>query len=548
MRSRKLLLSLAATAVMAASFASCNRNEIKPVKNIILMIPDGTSTSLLSVVRWYREYNSPDNGNAALALDPYLCGLVREQNSDSPIPESSAAMSAYMTGQFVQGPNICVYPAAHPGQDIIRVNPDSAYQPLATVMEGARILRDKSLGVVVTVRANHATPAGTSSHSVSRNDGRAIIRQMASNRLDVVFGGGVKYMDDDVKEILADNSIDYIEKDIEAFRAYQGERVWSLFTDGDMAYDLDRNPEEEPSLEEMTVKAIELLSKNKKGFFLMVEGSKVDYSAHSNDAGGLISEFDAFDRAVKVALDYAKKQGNTAVIVVPDHGTSGVSMGDRKYYNYTEKGLDSALVNLRGFKATAPAIEARVRKAAVADVPRVFKECTGLDLRPDELAALVRAKDEIETNYMNINYSYNLQSEITHILASHTHIGYVSGGHTSEDVFLAVYNPYGQRPTGHIKATDLSRYMARVAGLPVSLEELTSSIYVRHDVLLDGHQFEVSGEKDKAVLTIDGGMVRVPANRSHIFVNEEKKQIGSISVFVPQNGNFYISREILDYL
>ncbi|MGM9765510.1 MAG: alkaline phosphatase, partial [Candidatus Cryptobacteroides sp.] len=130
MRSKKLLLELAAAAALAASVLSCGRNEIKPVKNIILMIPDGTSTSLLSVVRWYREYTSPDNGNAALALDPYICGLVREQNSDSPIAESSAAMTAYMTGQFVQGPNICVYPAAHPGQDIIRVNPDSAYQPL----------------------------------------------------------------------------------------------------------------------------------------------------------------------------------------------------------------------------------------------------------------------------------------------------------------------------------------------------------------------------------------------------------------------------------
>ena len=548
MRSKKLFLELAAAAALAASVLSCGRNEIKPVKNIILMIPDGTSTSLLSVVRWYREYTSPDNGNAALALDPYICGLVREQNSDSPIAESSAAMTAYMTGQFVQGPNICVYPASHPGQDIIRVNPDSAYQPLATVMEGAKILKDKALGVVVTVRANHATPAGTASHSVSRNDGRAIIRQMASNRLDVVFGGGIKYMDDDVKAILADNSIDYIEKDIEAFRAYQGERVWSLFSDGEMAYDIDRNPEQEPSLEEMTSKAIELLSRNKNGFFLMVEGSKVDYSAHSNDAGGLISEFDAFDRAVKVALDYAREQGNTAVIIAPDHGTSGVSIGGRNYYNYTEKGLDSALVNLRGFKATAPAIEERVRKASVADVPKVFKECTGLDLRPDELAALVKAKDQIETNYMNINYSYNLQAEVARIMAAHTHIGYVSGGHTSEDVFLAVYNPYGQRPEGHIKATELAGYMARLAGLPVSLQELTSSIYVRHDVLLDGHQFEVSGEKDKAVLSIDGGKVRVPANRSYIYVNEEKQPVASLSVFVPQNGNFYISREILNYL
>lgn len=548
MKGTGMLFRFAAVAASAVFSLSCCNDGVKPVKNVILMIPDGNSTSLLSVVRWYREYTDPQNGNASLAIDPYLCGMVREQCSDSPVPESSAAISAYMTGQFVQGPNICIYPAAHPGQDIVSINPDSTWQPLATVMEGAKILKDKALGLVVTVKASHATPAGTTAHSVSRNDNRTIIRQIASNRVDVVFGGGLRYLDDEVKEILADNSIDVIEKDMDAFRAYDGEKVWALFTKGDMAYDCDRDTTAEPSLEEMTRKALKLLSKKRNGFFLMVEGSKIDYAAHGNDVGGLISEFDAFDKAVAAALDFARKDGNTTVIVVPDHGTSGVSMGDRRYTEYVKKGLDSIFVNVSGLNVSAAVMETRLRECAIADIPHVFKECTGMDLTPAELSCLVNAKDDVETNYMNINYSYNLQAEINRIIASHTHIGYVSGGHTAEDLFLAVYNPNGQCPTGLLRATELTDYMAAVAGLPISLKELTSRIFVRHDVLLEGRDYVVEGKDDKAVLNIGEGRLLVPANRSYVIRDGEKLPLASVSVYIKETGNFFISKEILDYL
>jgi len=96
-----------------------------------------------------------------------------------------------------------------------------------------------------------------------------------------------------------------------------------------MSYDIDRDPAVEPSLAEMTQKAIEILSANPKGFFLMVEGSKVDWAAHANDPVGLVSDILAFDDAVKVALDFAKQDGKTLVIAVTDHGNSGLSIPDR---------------------------------------------------------------------------------------------------------------------------------------------------------------------------------------------------------------------------
>ena len=178
---------LIATISLPLFLACCRQGEVKPVKNIILMIPDGTSTAVLALQRWYYEHLDPQECQASLSFDPYICGLVRNHCSNSPMPESSASMSAYMTGHLVQGPNLCVYPVSTPEKDLIKVNPDSALQPLATVMEAAGILRGKAIGAAVTVDVTHATPAGTISHSASRNSRRTIIDQLASGRMDVRF-------------------------------------------------------------------------------------------------------------------------------------------------------------------------------------------------------------------------------------------------------------------------------------------------------------------------------------------------------------------------
>ena len=547
MKSVKLTIFISLLAI-AMIPVSCTRQEkVKPTKNVILMVPDGVSTSVLSLVRWYNQQKSPQNVTATLATDPYLCGMVRQSCSDSPIPASPAAMTSFMTGYKVQGSNMSVYPSKNEGQDLVNVNADSTWQPLATVMEAAKILGHKSTGLVVTVTATHATPGATTAHTVSRSEHHDIIRQMASNRVDVIFGGGVDYMDDDVKSILEDNGITYIEKDVPAFRAVEKAPVWALFAGEDMAFDLDRDTLAEPSLCEMTEKALSLLSKDKNGFFLMVEGSKVDYAAHSNDPMGIVSEYDAFDKAVAVAMDFAKKDGNTTVIVVPDHGNSGMTVGNNDYKNYYKKGLDTAMAMLPQYKCTGEGLTGLIQAQGVDRIRPIFNEYTGIDLTPAEEKAVRESMANIENDYMEVALSRNLKSVVTKILNAHVHFGYASGCHTSEDVFLAVYNPNGQVPMGWIDGTDLAGYMYGLLGVKGSLDELTSQIFVKSDVLLAGHETAVEGDKKAPVLVIDG-KVRVPANRSYIEVDGQKKELASVSVYVPKNKNFYISREILNYL
>lgn len=544
----KLTLAASLTVVVTALFTGCcgDNGKIKPTKNVILMIPDGTSSTMLPVVRWYKEFKNPQMGAARLATDPYLCGYVRPACSDAPIAASPAAITSLMTGYRVQNSNLSVYPAKNEGQDVYEVNADSTWQPLATVLEAAKILGHKSTGLVVTVKVSHATPAGTASHVVARTEDANIMRQIASNGVDVVFGGGIKYMDDDVKSILEDKGIKYQEKDMAGFRALDSAPVWSMFAKSAMAYDIDRDTLAEPSLAEMTTKAIELLSKNKNGFFLMVEGSKVDFAAHSNDPLGTISEYEAFDKAVAAAIDFAKKDGNTTVIVVPDHGTAGMTLGDRNYSGYYKKGLDSVFVMLPHYKGTGDALNKKLEKCKPEEVKSIFLENTGIDLNEKELKAILAVRGLVEDDYMKVQFSDNLKSVVMDILNAHTHIGYSNGSHTSEDVFLAVYNPNNQRPTGFLESTEMAGYIFDLLGVPGSLKELTSNIYVKSDVLLAGHECVVEPGKEP-VLVVDG-KVRVPANRSYVEKDGKKIQLSSVSVYVPKNKTFYISKEVLGLL
>ncbi len=105
------------------------------------------------------------------------------------------------------------------------------------------------------------------------------------------------------------------------------DKIWGGFAEKAMKRDMDK-PAEEPSLAEMTQKAIDILSKDENGFFLFVEGSQVDWAAHANDTVGIVSEIKAFDDAVGVALDFAKADGNTVVIAATDHGNSGITIGN----------------------------------------------------------------------------------------------------------------------------------------------------------------------------------------------------------------------------
>lgn len=522
------------------------RRPVGEVKNVIVMIPDGTSSGVLSAARWYQRYNDP--AQTQLHLDPHLCGVVGTFSSNAPIPCSAAAMSAYMTGMPTQENLVAVYPPADPAQDLVKVDPVRAYQPLATLLEAARHEKGKAAGLVVTVDFCHATPAACAAHHHARRDLQPIARQMASNDLDVVFGGGLDEVTDDMKEYFHENGTTLIAADAQAFRAFDGPgRVWALFARGNMDYELDRDDARQPSLAEMTRKAIGLLAQREEGFFLMVEGSRVDMAAHANDPAGVITEFLAFDKAVGEVLRFAEKDGNTAVVILPDHGTAGLTFGSRDYKNYSSKGLDSAYMAVSKYRRSASGLEKLLLKAKPDSIRPIFNRYTGICLTDDEVALLLHSKNYKESDYMKVSNSVNMVSSIANILTDHTRFAFVSGSHTAEDVFLAAYHPAGDLPTGRNTNTEINRYIADLLGLERPLSELTDELFAPHGEVFRGRECSIAANGDGvAELTVRKGRhtLRIPACASVVYLDEKPVKLRSVVVYSEKTGSFYLPREL----
>lgn len=520
--------------------------KVKPTKNVIIMVPDGVSNGVLSAARWYQRYVTDVNYD--LNLSDYICGMVETSSSNSPMSCSAAAMSSVMTGVSSKASYISAYPHLDPEQDIYRLDGTRTYQPIVTAMEAGRLTMGKSTGLVVTTKYYHATPAACVAHTDDRNDSRVITYQMASSGLDVVFGSGNKRINDETLKIFEENGTEYIKDDIEAFRKYDGAgKVWAIFAESDMSYDIDRDPSKEPSLEEMTAKAIELLSKDKDGFVLMVEGSQVDFAAHATDPIGIVSEFLAFDRAVGVAMDFAEKDGNTTVVVLPDHGTSGVTLGKFGYSKGYRKGLEKAYGDMKNFKASADKLTVLLRDCKPEEIRSIFKEWTGLDLTEKEYESLVENQGRQEGHYMEVVDSENLFKAIADIMSDHAAFGYSSGSHTGEDVFLAAYHPKGQIPTGIVTNVQVNEYICKALGLKKSLLDLSDEYFVDYTKVFAGMDCRIIEDKNcpKLVVNFEGKDIVIPGWRSYFEYDGKRYELPVQTVYMKVDGKFYVPKDIL---
>lgn len=520
--------------------------KVKPTKNVIIMVPDGVSNGVLSAARWYQRYVTDVNYD--LNLSDYICGMVETSSSNSPMSCSAAAMSSVMTGVSSKASYISAYPHLDPEQDIYRLDGTRTYQPIVTAMEAGRLTMGKSTGLVVTTKYYHATPAACVAHTDDRNDSRVITYQMASSGLDVVFGSGNKRINDETLKIFEENGTEYIKDDIEAFRKYDGAgKVWAIFAESDMSYDIDRDPSKEPSLEEMTAKAIELLSKDKDGFVLMVEGSQVDFAAHATDPIGIVSEFLAFDRAVGVAMDFAEKDGNTTVVVLPDHGTSGVTLGKFGYSKGYRKGLEKAYGDMKNFKASADKLTVLLRDCKPEEIRSIFKEWTGLDLTDKEYESLVENQGRQEGHYMEVVDSENLFKAIADIMSDHAAFGYSSGSHTGEDVFLAAYHPKGQIPTGIVTNVQVNEYICKALGLKKSLLDLSDEYFVDYTKVFAGMDCRIIEDKNcpKLVVNFEGKDIVIPGWRSYFEYDGKRYELPVQTVYMKVDGKFYVPKDIL---
>lgn len=547
------------------------------VKNVILLIPDGCGISTVSTARWYQWYNQ--GGEEFLNIDPYLSGTVRTTCSNAPIGDSAPTTSTYMTGYNSRAGWVSTYPTADPGNDIYPMDSTRAYQPLTTVMEAARLLYGKSTGLVCTCEFPHATPADCSSHSYDRGKYDWIMPQQAHNGINVVIGGGAGIIPEETVEHLKGKGYGVFRNSINDMRTYQGDNMWALFSHSDMAYEVDRDPAKEPSLAEMTKIAIQKLSKNPNGFFLMVEGSKVDWAAHSNDLPGMVHDFLAFDKACKEAFDFAKLDGNTAVIVVPDHSNSGLSIGRRDWGGYATTPLNKMFGAMSNFKASGDVVAYRLNHSDNSEVQKIFKELCGFELNERELNVLNNhkkydkspiAKDDRKPVRGQYNQD-DLARCCAQFMTDRTGIAFTTNGHTGEDVFLASYHPQQQyRPYGMLTNIQLNEYLCNMIGTTHNtLDSLTNSNFVAHQKILKPQTYDITKSKlngkDLATLVIKNSskqanlkklQLHIKAFTNIVEIHEvsgskdvilKKVEMPTVAVYVDKNNTFYINKDILSY-
>lgn len=538
--------------------------EVKPVKNVILLIPDGTSLATVSLARWLQWYENPDMPK--LNIDPYLCGTVRTHSSNAPIGDSAPTTSCYMTGYPSRTGYVSTYPVADPGNDIYPMDPERAYQPMTTVLEAAKLLYGKATGLVFTCEFPHATPADCSAHSYNRGKYEWIAPQMAHNNLNVVIGGGASLLPAESEAYLKANGYNVYKNDLNGMRGDKNPNMWALFGDKEMDYDIDRNPAEQPSLEEMTRKAIEKLSANENGFFLMVEGSKVDWAAHANDPVGIATDMLAFDRACGAALEFARKNGETAVVVMPDHGNSGISLGRRSCTRYDKLTKDQLFHQLSLFKLTAEGFARKVNSVPNSEVQDVFREYAGFELTQQELNALNHCKDyknspipenERGDDELASLYSNALNGFMAKLITERTCIGFTTGGHTGEEVFLAAYHPQGSLPIGMNTNIEMNAYLCALFGFNRDkLDELSDRNFARHTDVFKDYKYEIipAGDKNafptlvvknkKKQLTISPFTNLVKAGKK----GQEEIRLNSVIVYVDKNNTFYLPKKLAEYL
>lgn len=275
--------------------------------SVILFIGDGAGMAYWTAARF---------SYAPLAVDRMpVTGLVDTQASNSRITDSAAGATAYAAG-------VRTFNGA------IGVDADST--PVRTVLELAES-RGMSTGLVATSTITHATPASFAAHVPSRHMHDAIAADMAERDIDVLLGGGKQFFDPATREDGADllsrvvRNGAYVETAAD-FRGLDLDTVQTL-----VGFFADDNPppvwERELPLAELTRTGLDLLSRDREGFFLMVEGSQIDWQGHDNaPLQDVVAEVRDFDMAIAEALAFQQERPNTLVLVVADHETGGLSL------------------------------------------------------------------------------------------------------------------------------------------------------------------------------------------------------------------------------
>ncbi|ANB11120.1 alkaline phosphatase PHO8 [Sugiyamaella lignohabitans] len=477
-------------------FSDLFKSHQSPKRNVIFFVSDGMGPASLSLTRSFRQYRDNLPIDDILHLDDHFIGHSRTRSSDSLVTDSAAGATAFACGFKTYNGAIGVFPDT---------------DPCGTVLEGAK-LRGYHTGMVVTTRITDATPASFSAHVLHREEEDLIAEHQLGmyplgRMVDLMIGGGrCHFLPGSVDGGCRHDSRNLVEEAVEDGWQYVENReqydllkggnnislpLLALLAPGDIPYDLDRDDSVYPSLEDTTrtaIRALELATKHSdKGFFLLVEGSRIDHAGHQNDPAAQVREVLAFDRAFQAAIEFSKKSNvETIVVSTSDHETGGLATARQLTPSYPDylwypEALDNAT-------HSAEYLGHALRHYNGKDVYDFIKT----DILKEGLGIPEPTEEQIKLLADNKKRS---EDHIANIISLRSQTGWSTHGHSAVDV-----NVYGF--SGHKRAnrrilktlggsnenTDIGKFLADYLDVDVSkVTDLLQQDDITTDDLDDPH-------------------------------------------------------------
>lgn len=318
MKIRKISAILAILCLLTTLFPISVFAESKPeAKNVILMIGDGMGENHLKLAE--------ENGASLFMNSAYDLRGQSETRSTLPVTDSAAGATALACGVRTTNSTLGVYAA----------DPFALVSYPKSITEIAQEHGMKT-GIVTTDSTAGATPAGFSVHVSGRKMTKDIAKQQVQSKLDLIWGAACSDLD---KNAAAENGFRVITNKDEMNALTADSRSFGQFS-SDMWHKQVPAGDKSPNLVEMTEKAIALLNENNEnGFFLMIEGAHIDKQSHKTDEGkhypkkvaNTVEAVEVFDNAIQKAVEFARADGNTIVLVTADHETGAIKQKDGHY-------------------------------------------------------------------------------------------------------------------------------------------------------------------------------------------------------------------------
>ena len=420
-------------------------------KNIIFLIGDGMGIGQMEIARLF-EYGK--NGNLFMESLPYTA-IAHTQSANNRVTDSAAGGTALAIGQKTNNGMIGITPEGK--------NVDSILDAFKK--------NHKKTAIITTNSVTDATPASfTASVNNRWADQEEIAKQQLQNNVDIILGGGYKNFTKKDKrgitllDAYKENGYDVVLTNKE-LQVAKGPKLIGLFNENHLNFQLDKDnlKTSEPSLKEMTNRALQILSKDDNGFFALIEGGRIDHASHASDITGIWKETIAFDEVVKDCIDWAKQRQDTLVVVAADHETMGVSategmdIGALKKVDVSPQFMVSKLQKKKNGKGYTN-----------KSIKKVFQQYAGITLSKEQLRSF---QDSIQPKTDQVYPEQHIAWNIGNMIAKHYHAGITdrevqglssTGGHTSNMIVVFAYGIGAEQFHGIMDNTEIPRKMASI--------------------------------------------------------------------------------------